>query len=59
MEESKLGLAASVHLACGVGTFDWVDLDSAFLVKEPVRRGGFRINGARLSVSGIRAGIGM
>ena len=59
MEESKLGLAASVHLACGSGAFDWIDLDSAFLVKEPVRRGGFRINGPRLSVAGIRLGIGM
>jgi len=59
MEESKLGLAASVHLACGSGQFDWIDLDSVFLVKEPVRRGGFRINGSRLSVAGIKAGIGM
>lgn len=59
MEESKLGLAASVHLACGTGAFSWVDLDSVFLIKEPVRRGGFKISGAKLSVSGIKAGIGM
>jgi L-alanine-DL-glutamate epimerase-like enolase superfamily enzyme len=59
MEESKLGLAASVHLACGAGVFDWVDLDSVFLLEEPPRRGGFRINGARLSVAGIHSGIGM
>jgi L-Ala-D/L-Glu epimerase len=59
MEESKLGLAASVHLACGAGVFDWIDLDSVFLLKEPVRRGGFRMNGPRLSISGVTAGIGM
>jgi L-alanine-DL-glutamate epimerase-like enolase superfamily enzyme len=59
MEESKLGLAASVHLACGTGVFDWVDLDSVFLLDEPVQRGGFRTNGPRLSVAGIKSGIGM
>jgi L-alanine-DL-glutamate epimerase-like enolase superfamily enzyme len=59
MEESKLGLAASVHLACGTGIFEWIDLDSVFLLDEAVQRGGFRINGARLSVAGVKAGIGM
>jgi L-alanine-DL-glutamate epimerase-like enolase superfamily enzyme len=59
MEESKLGLAASVHLACGTGAFEWVDLDSIFLLDEPPQRGGFRINGPRLSVAGVRSGIGM
>jgi L-alanine-DL-glutamate epimerase-like enolase superfamily enzyme len=59
MEESKLGLAASVHLACGVGDFDWIDLDSVFMVDEPPLRGGFKVSGPRLSVAGITAGIGM
>ncbi len=59
MEESKLGLAASVHLACGTGTFSWIDLDSVFLIDEPTRRGGFRISGPKLSVAGIKSGIGM
>jgi L-Ala-D/L-Glu epimerase len=59
MEESKTGLAASVHLACGTGVFDWVDLDSVFLLKEPGRMGGFRINGARLSVAHVRSGTGL
>jgi len=59
MEESKLGLAASVHLACGTGAFDWIDLDSVFLLDEPPQRGGFRISGPRLSVAGVRSGIGM
>ena len=59
MEESKLGLAASVHLACGTGAFDWVDLDSVFLLDETPQRGGFRVSGPRLSVAGVRSGIGM
>jgi L-alanine-DL-glutamate epimerase-like enolase superfamily enzyme len=59
MEESKLGLAASVHLACGTGAFDGFDLDSAFLVDESPQRGGCRLKGPRLSVSGIKSGIGM
>jgi L-Ala-D/L-Glu epimerase len=59
MEESKTGLAASVHLACGVGLFDWVDLDSVFLLKEPGRMGGFRMNGPRLSVAHVRLGTGL
>lgn len=59
MEESKLGLAASVHLACGTGVFEWVDLDSIFLLKTTTQRGGFHIKGPKLSITGIRAGIGM
>jgi len=59
MEESKLGLAASVHLACGTGAFEWTDLDSVFLLKASNRRGGFLIKGPRLSVEGIGPGIGM
>ncbi len=59
MEESKAGLAASVHLACGTGAFEWVDLDSVFLLSERGVRGGFHIRGPNLSVKGIGAGIGI
>lgn len=59
MEESKLGLAASVHLACGAGGFDWIDLDSVFLLEKSRLRGGFTLNGPKLSVAGIREGIGI
>jgi L-alanine-DL-glutamate epimerase-like enolase superfamily enzyme len=59
MEESKLGLAASVHLACGTGAFEWVDLDSVFLLEPASQRGGFLIHGPKYSVKGIRSGIGM
>jgi len=59
MEESKLGLAASVHLACGAGVFEWVDLDSVFLLESTSLRGGFLIKGPKLSVKGIGSGIGI
>ncbi len=59
MEESKLGLAASVHLACGAGVFEWIDLDSVFLLEPSSLRGGFTMSGPKLSVQGIRAGIGV
>ena len=59
MEESKLGLAASVHLACGTGVFEWVDLDSVFLLAPTPPRGGFLIKGPKFSVKKNLPGIGM
>lgn len=41
MAESRLGLAASVHWACGLGVFDYVDLDSDVLLKPTPVRGGY------------------
>ncbi len=59
MEESKLGLAASVHLACGTGVFEWVDLDSVFLLEPTSQRGGFLMKGPKYSVKKNLPGIGM
>jgi len=59
MEESKLGLAASVHLACGTGVFEWVDLDSVFLLEPTAQRGGFLMKGPKFSVKSNLSGIGM
>ena len=59
MEESKVGLAASVHLACGTGAFEWVDLDSVFLLEPTGQRGGFHMKGPKYSVKGIGPGIGL
>ncbi len=59
MEESKIGLAASVHLACGTGAFEWVDLDSVYLLEPSRVRGGFTMKGPRLSVAQIRLGVGL
>ena len=51
MAESAVGLAPSVHLACGNGLFRYIDLDSHLLVAGP-RAVAFRTNGPRLSVTG-------
>lgn len=59
MAESKAGLAASVHLACGTGAFTWVDLDSSFLLAPVAGRGGFTQRGRKLSVGSVRRGIGI
>ncbi len=50
MQESARGLSPSVHLACGAGVFDFVDLDSDYLLADVQPRGGFTRDGAVLSL---------
>lgn len=50
MAESAIGLAPSVHLACGTGAFRFVDLDSHLLVHSPKGAPGFTTHGPRLSI---------
>lgn len=50
MAESAVGLAPSVHLACGSGVFHYIDLDSHLLVDGPSTT-AFRTRGPRLSVA--------
>ncbi len=50
MAESAVGLAPSVHLACGTGLFTYVDLDSHLLVRGP-RATAFQTRGPRLWVN--------
>ncbi len=59
MMESKIGLAASVHLACGHGCFLHHDLDTVFLLRPFECEGGFTQDGPHLSVEGITAGTGV
>lgn len=59
MMESKIGLAASVHLACGLGCFSHCDLDSIYLLKPFECQGGFTLNGPVFGVEGIKAGTGI
>jgi L-alanine-DL-glutamate epimerase-like enolase superfamily enzyme len=54
MSESVLGQSASVHLACGTGSFTWLDLDSHLLLKPQRRlKGGFKTRAAQLMVSRV------
>ncbi len=59
MMESKFGLAASVHLACGLGCFTHCDLDSVYLLKPFECEGGYHQDGPVFSVEGIGAGTGI
>lgn len=59
MLESNIGLAASVHLACGTGEFSYLDLDSHLLLAELPLAGGFQTQGKALSVFSDRFGLGI
>ena len=59
MMESKIGLAASVHLACGLGEFAHCDLDSVYLLKPFECKGGYTQEGPVFSIEGIEAGTGV
>lgn len=56
MMESKIGLAASVHFACGLGEFSHHDLDSIYLLRPFDCKGGFNLDGPCFSVEGIQKG---
>ncbi|MBK8574990.1 MAG: hypothetical protein IPN90_04665 [Elusimicrobia bacterium] len=46
MAESRVGLAAAVHFALGLGMFDYVDLDSDLILSPTCVRGGYERDGA-------------
>ena len=59
MMESKIGLSAYVHLACGLGEFAHHDLDSVYLLKPFECEGGFKLDGPKFSVDEIERGTGI
>ena len=59
MVESILAMTMSAHLACGLGGFRFVDLDTPFFLAENPFDGGFHVNGGTLSIAHIRAGHGV
>lgn len=59
MAESVIGLTTSVHLAAGTGAFDFVDLDSSYLLKPTKEfRGGFEEKGPLIKVASRLKGSG-
>lgn len=56
MQETAKGLSASVHLACGTGAFDFIDLDSDHLLMAGQPEGDFRREGPRVKLLN-RAGV--
>jgi len=58
MVETRLACGFGAHFAAGVGGFDWVDLDTAFLLAEDPVIGGYRAEGATLHLGHVTAGHG-
>lgn len=52
MLESDQGIRTSVHLACGTGAFDYLDLDSHILIGQAPPFAGFSQEGDTLRVEG-------
>jgi L-alanine-DL-glutamate epimerase-like enolase superfamily enzyme len=51
MVETRLGMTAAAHLAASLGGVDFADLDTAFLLTEERFEGGYRAQGAVLTLS--------
>ncbi len=45
MVETRLGMTAAAHLACALGGVDFVDLDTAWLLRDDPYEGGYQANG--------------
>lgn len=59
MMESPLATTSAAHFAIGVGGFDFIDLDSAYFMREHTTR-GYRIRrGGVYDLSSVRSGIGV
>jgi L-Ala-D/L-Glu epimerase len=58
MMESLLGIGASLHLACGTGVFDYLDLDSHSLIGLKAEGKPFAQRGDVLTVNPSEPGIG-
>ncbi len=58
MMESAIGIAASVHWACGSGWFDFIDLDSFLILKPLPIQSGFKNNGSSIWLDSPSAGSG-
>lgn len=57
--ETRLGMTAAAHLACGLGGFSFADLDTPlFLAEDPMRGVPIR-HGGVYDLSKVRAGIGV
>lgn len=59
MVESILAMTFSAHFAAGLGGFSYVDLDTPMFIAAHPFKGGFRQQGARLSLDHIEAGHGV
>lgn len=59
MVESRLAIAAAVHLAAGLGGFSFIDLDTPMLLAEDPFIGGYEQRGGIYDVSRVKSGLGI
>jgi L-alanine-DL-glutamate epimerase-like enolase superfamily enzyme len=58
MLESRLALGCSVHIAAGLGTFDFIDLDPHIDQRKEPFTGGPDFSAPFYSLSDIQKGLG-
>lgn len=59
MMESRLAIAASAHLAAGLGGFSFIDLDTPMLLATDPFIGGYEQRGGVYDLSGVKSGLGI
>ncbi|ADO76010.1 dipeptide epimerase [Stigmatella aurantiaca] len=59
MVESVLSMSLSAHLATGLGSFHYADLDTPLFIARHPFRGGYQLEGAQVSIASARAGHGV
>lgn len=59
MMESALSITASAHLAAGLGSIDYADLDTTFFIKGELSRSPYLDNAGRFNLDGAGPGIGV
>jgi len=59
MLETRLGLGCSVHMAAGLGTFDFIDLDPHIDPENEPFMGGPEFTAPFYSLSNVQGGIGV
>lgn len=58
MVETRLAMGFGVHFAAGVGGFEWIDLDTPYLLAEDPVVGGYVANGPSYTLSDTVPGHG-
>lgn len=59
MMETSLAMTASAHMACGLGCFDFIDLDTPFFIQGSVSRNPYLNAQGVYDVSEVNKGIGI
>ncbi len=59
MMETSLAMTASAHMACGLGCFDYIDLDTPFFIKGAVAKNHFLSQRGIYDLKNAKAGIGI